>query len=147
MKTILSLVLCSLLALTGVAQTTGTVNIIFQGINSGTRNYQVMVDETSYYSNNNTTNEPNYTVSIPNLPLGKHTLKVYRLRNNNPAYNNRPQTFVYSKDFELSQGYDMNITVLPSGVVQFSERIASSNNNNQAIVNTPMGTAQFNQLM
>jgi len=146
MKTLLTFVLGSFLALSGIAQTTSTINIIFRGINNGTNNYQVMVDENSYYSNNNTGNVPNYKLMLNNLPIGTHSLKVYRLKNNNPAYNTNSQnTFVYSKNFELSKGYDMNITILPNGRVQFSEQ--SAWDNNQSTVKNQMADYEFNQLL
>jgi hypothetical protein len=147
MKAILTFVLASFLTISSIAQTTSTVNIIFRGINKGTKNYQVMLDGNSYYSNNNSDNVANYKITLDNLALGTHSLKLYRLKNNDPAYNNRTQTFVYSKNFELRQGYDMNITILPTGRVQFSEQSSPFNNNNQSVAGAQISDYDFNELL
>ncbi|MDQ6755448.1 MAG: DUF4476 domain-containing protein [Bacteroidota bacterium] len=135
------------LAVSAFAQSTQTVNIIFRGINNNTKNYQVIVDGTSYFSNRDYSSNANQNaVSISNVATGKHTIKVYRLRNNNPAYNNRPvkNIFVYSKPFEVREGYDMDIAINVNGRVLFSEK--SNGNDQVSEVKTPMSNYEYNRL-
>ncbi|HXH99939.1 MAG TPA: DUF4476 domain-containing protein [Sphingobacteriaceae bacterium] len=147
MKIFLLLILGSFLTLSSVAQNTSKVTIIFKGINKTTNNYQVLLDETSYYSNTNTRNVPNYRIVLNNVNTGSHTLKIYRLKNNNPVYNSKSQnTFVYSKNFEVRSGYDMNITVLTTGQVQFSEQIGNVNDV-PSTVKSQMTDSEYNRLM
>ncbi|MEJ7780277.1 MAG: DUF4476 domain-containing protein [Daejeonella sp.] len=145
MKSILSLLFVSFLSLTGVAQTTGSVNIVFRGITKTTSNYEIVIDENRYFSNTNTKNTPNYKITLNNVATGSHTLKVYRLKNNNPAYNTNSQnTRVYSNNFIVRPGYDMNIAVLANGRVQFSEEAAATTPSGS---HAPLTTAEFNRLL
>jgi hypothetical protein len=118
MKAITTLLISGFVALSGIASA-NTVTLIFKGITKNTNNYQVSLDGKNYYSNTNTQSGQ---VTIDNLPLGRHTLKVYKLRYNSTKYNGRTKnTLVYTKVFELRQGYDMSIIVQNNGKVLFSE--------------------------
>jgi Domain of unknown function (DUF4476) len=148
MKTIFTILLCNFLSISDFAQSTQSVNIIFDGINNNTKNYKVILDKNSFFSNkdyNSTINNQN-TVVINNLETAKHTIKVYRLKNNNPKYNRTSKKLlVYSKTFNLREGYDMDITINASGSVQFKE--SSTPGYVQSNDKTPMTKNEFNQLL
>ena len=148
MKIIYTFLLCIFLGLSTFAQSTQSVNIIFNGINNNTKNYKVVLDGNSFFSNKNYTSNNNNqnTVALDNLETTKHTIKVYRLGNNNPKYNSTSKsTFVYSKTFDLRENYDMDITINANGRVQFSESSASGNEESND--KTPMANYEFNQLI
>jgi hypothetical protein len=154
MKKILIVLLSGILTLSVTAQ---TINITFNGTNAN-RNYQVLLDGTSYYSNSVV--DPNANVNVrkevtlSNQQVGSHTIAVYRLRNNSGTYNNGTNTntngrAIYTKTFQLRQGYDMNIAINGNGQVTFSERRIRNRGNrgyNQQTV-TPMADVTFNQLL
>lgn len=144
MKTLLSTLFVGFLAVAGFAQTTSTVNIIFRGVTKTTNNFEVRIDDKRYFSNTNTSNAPNYKISIDNILTGTRALKLYRLKSNSVSANaNSQNTLVYSTNFVLREGYDMNITVRPNGAVQFSEVMAEVTN---PVNSGPMTTAAFNSL-
>ena len=146
MKTLIML----LLSITTIAVAAQNVTVTFQGANRN-RNYQVIVDDVSYYSANNVSTNGRSAVSIPNLGAGSHNLKVYRLNNNaginadGTTTNTINGTEVYSKTFQLRQGYDMNITVRNNGAVSFTEK--RSQNQSTVVGTTPMSSTAFNQLL
>jgi len=145
MKTFITL-LISIVTLSVSAQ---NVNITFQGANKN-RNYQVVVDGASYYSANSVSSNGRSVVSIPNLGVGSHSLEVYRVNSNNVytdgSTNNTAQgTEVYSKTFQLRQGYDMNISVRANGAVSFTEKKSQYQSTAQNAV--PMSSTAFNQLL
>jgi hypothetical protein len=146
MKTLIML----LLSITTIAVAAQNVTVTFQGANRN-RNYQVIVDDISYYSANNVSTNGRSVVSIPNLGAGSHNLKVYRLNNNaginadGTTTNTINGTEVYSKTFQLRQGYDMNITVRNNGAVSFTEK--RSQNQSTVVGTTPMSSTAFNQLL
>lgn len=144
MKTVIGTLFICFLAAAGIAQTTSNVNIIFRGVTKTTNNFEVRIDDKRYFSNTNTNNAPNYKISINNLLTGTRSLKLYRLRSNNVSANaNSQNTLVYSKDFVLREGYDMNITIRPNGAVQFSETLAEVSDQ---VSSGPMSTNAFNTL-
>ncbi|MEO6220767.1 MAG: DUF4476 domain-containing protein [Ginsengibacter sp.] len=147
-KTIFTILIYNFLGNSAFAQSTQSVNIIFSGINNNTKNYKVILDGNSFFSNKKYTSNNNNqnAVTIDNLETTNHTIKVYRLGSNNPKYNSTSKkTIVYSKTFELREGYDMDITINPGGRVQFSENtIDGSEESNDK---TPMANYQFNQLL
>src|SRR6185503_3959060 len=127
---IFTIFLCNFLGITAFSQSTQSVNIIFNGINSKTKNYKVIFDGNSFFSNKNYNSGDNNqnTVVINDLEATKHTIKLYRLKNNNPKYNKTSKkTLVYSRTFDLREGYDMDITINASGRVQFSENSTTGN--------------------
>lgn len=153
MKRFFIVLLSGFLTLSATAQ---TITITFNGTNSN-RNYQVVLDGTSYYSNSVT--DPNSTntnvkkeITLTNQQLGSHTIDIYRLRNTG-TYTNGTNTTpngrsVYSNTFQLRTGYDMDIKINPAGGVTFSEkriRTQGRRGNNQVI--PPMTDASFNQLL
>jgi len=148
MKTIFTIFLCNFLSVSIFAQSTQSVNIIFNEIKSNTKNYKVILDGNSFFSNKNydIANNQN-TAVVNNLETAvKHTIKVYRLGNNNPKYNNSSKkTLVYSKTFDLREGYDMDITINVNGRVQFSENSTSGEveSNDKA----PMANNEFTGLL
>ena len=106
-----------------------------------------MIDQTSYYSNTNTKNLATNRIPITEVPVGVHTLKLYRLKSNDPVNNGKLQnTLVYSKTFELREGFGMNITILANGRVQFTEQPALETSS-PTNVRTPMTSNKFNQLV
>ena len=134
------------------------------------RNYQVVLDGISYYSNSSTNVNTNTTdvngntnvandIILTNQQLGSHTIAVYTMRNNNGNNNNGNNTNdnntitnaneIYSNTFQLRQGYDMEITINPNGQVTFTEKRVRNNGNrnyNQQNVSA-MSDASFNQLL
>ena len=144
MKTILNSLIVCFLSVAGFAQTTSTVNIIFRGVTKTTNNFEVRIDDKRYFSNTNTNNAPNFKISIDNILTGTRTLKLYRLKSNSVSANaNSQNTLIYSTNFVLREGYDMNITVRPNGAVQFSEVMSELTD---PVSTGPMTTASFNAL-
>jgi hypothetical protein len=145
MKT-LFILLSGLFSISLLAQ---DVNITFAGVNKN-KEYQVVIDGSSYYSVNAISTNSNRAkvINIPSLSLGSHELSVYRMGNNNNTYSNgnsvaqgRP---IYNKTFQLREGYDMNITVKANGLVSFSEKPAEGRYSQNR---TPMSATAFNQLL
>ncbi|SKB83098.1 DUF4476 domain-containing protein [Daejeonella lutea] len=145
MKTLLSTIMVCFLAIPGIAQTTSTVNIIFRGITKTTNNYEVRIDDRRYFSNTNTNNSATvYKIAVNNILTGNRALKVYKLRNNSIATNASTQnTLIYSNNFVLREGYEMNITVRANGSVAFSEDMSEGMNPGTS---APMATVAFNNL-
>lgn len=154
MKRSLIFLLSGLLSLSVTAQ---TITITFNGVNKN-KNYQVILDGTSYYSNSLT--DPNSTntkvrkeITLTNQQLGPHTIAVYRLRSNVGKYSNGTNTTpygkaIYSNRFRLRQDYDMDIIVNGNGRVMFSEkstREEADEDDEQTL--TPMSDAAFDQLL
>ncbi len=126
------------------------MNITFNG-NNRNRNYQLVIDGISYYSNNATQNGKK-TISLDNLAPGSHELAVYSDDDNrtySDGTSNAPAagSLVYSKTFELRSNYDMNIAVRPNGSVTFSEKTAKRRNQDVTSRNkTPMTLSTYNQI-
>lgn len=144
MKTLLAFIPVVCLSISMAAQ---TVTIQFTGTNKN-RNFQVVLDGTSYYSNSPAaTNRKK--ISITTLQPGAHTLSVYRTNNN--RYNSGVQgaatsgASVYSKTFQLRTGYDMNIAIKGTGQVSFTEK--RNRNPITTAVPVAMSTASFNNLL
>src|SRR5688500_4751498 len=82
-----------------------TVTLQFAGANKN-REFQVVLNVTTYYSANATGTGNNRRLTLNNLPTGTHSISVYPAGTttnvNNALYNNT---------FQLRQGYDMNIIV------------------------------------
>ena len=162
MKKILVVLLSGILTISVTAQTltiTFNANNNYNNNSSGrVRNYQVLIDETSYYSNSatNNTNDGNAQkkIVLTNQQIGSHTLAVYRLRNNDGNYtngsnNNNNGNAIYSNTFQLRQGYEMDIAVNGNGQVTFTEKRIRNRGNrgyNQQNI-PPMPDASFNQLL
>ncbi len=154
MKKILMVLLSGILTLSVTAQ---TITITFNGTNRN-RNYQVLFDGTSYYSNsaidpNNGNTSVSKQITLSDQQLGSHTIKVYRMRNNNTVYNNGTNTTpygnaVYSNTFQLRQGYDVNISVNGNGQVSFTEkRIRNQGRRGGYQTVNPIDDASFNHLV
>ncbi len=151
MKTIVTL-LCSFLSLSLLAQ---EVTLSFAGANK-TRNFQVVIDGASYYSANAQTTNGRNVVTISNLNVGSHSIAVYNMGNNSTANvngsTNRPVEGeeIYSKTFQLRQGFDMNISIRPNGLVSFTEKkavVAAAVPSTSGVNGTPMSTVTFNKLL
>lgn len=153
MKNIIALLISGFLTLSLSAQ---TITLTFNGTNKN-RNYQVLLDGTSYYSNSVT--DPNSTntnvrkeITLTNQQLGSHTIAVYRLRNTGTYSNgtNTPTsgTAIYTNTFQLRTGYDMHISINGNGQVTFREqRIRNKPNRGNQVTINPMTDASFNQLL
>ena len=154
MKKTLIILLSCIITLSVTAQ---TIRVTFNGANK-TKNYQVVLDGTSYYSNS--VNDPNSNnanirkeITLTNQQLGSHTLQVYRLRNNGGTYSNGTTTTpygnaIYSNRFRLRQGYDMDIVVNGNGRVMFSEKNTNEEadeDEDQSV--SPVSDAVFDQLL
>ncbi len=155
MKKTLIAVLCGFLAISATAQ---TITLTFNGANSNI-NYQVLLDGKSYYSNSTTYPRTSTTarkeVALTNQRLGNHKIVVYRLRTNSGTYRNgiNTRTYgnpIYSKTFELREGYDMNIRINGNGRVSFSESdiedLSDQDNNGQNNIMV-MSDVRFEQLL
>ncbi len=152
MKATFTILLCNFFSVSIFAQSTQSVNIIFNGIKSSTKNYKVILDGNSFFSNKNySINSDNQnTATINNLETEKHTMKVYRLGNNNPKYNTTSKKIlVYTKAFDLREGYDMDITINASGRVQFSENSTSGDveSEDKPAAKSVMSNPDFAQLL
>jgi len=145
---ILTTILTSFLSLYLTAQ---NVTLTFAGANNN-RNYQVVIDGNSYYSNNTTANNGRKMVTISNLTPGSHSLEVYEVGNNNSTYSNGAMNApvsgesIYSKTFQTRTGYDMNIAVRPNGLVSFSEKRGKKQQQYGSQGRVPMSSTSFNQL-
>src|SRR5688500_17285877 len=111
MKTIFTILLCNFLGISIFAQSTQSVNIVFNGINQNTKNYKLIFNGNNFFSKKTDNRANNQTTAVVNdLEPSKYTIKVYRLGSNNPKNNNTSkETWVYSKTFDLREGYDMDI--------------------------------------
>ena len=143
----LSTIFITLFSLAVSAQ---TVTVTFQGAANRAKSYQIVIDGVSYYSANSVSNNGRQITTINNLSEGSHNLEVYTLSNRNTGYNDgtatQPSTKpVYTKTFQLRQGYDMNITVRGNGQVSFTEK--RTQNNIIAGTRTPMSSTAFNSLV
>jgi hypothetical protein len=164
MKRFFITLLSGFVTLAAMAQTititfTANTNTNNNGYNRN-RGYQVVLDGTSYYSNSTNTNTSTSSTTdgvivLSNQQLGSHTIALYRQRNNNDSYNNGTNTTpngnaIYSKTFELRQGYDMDIAVSANGQATFTEkrvRNQGRRGNNSGYTNmTPMPDEAFNLL-
>lgn len=145
MKTLITL----LLSIITVAVAAQNVTVTFQGANRN-RNYQVVIDGVSYYSANQEISNGRSVITIPNLTPGSHTVEVYNVKTNGTytdgSSNAETGTEVYSKTFQLRQGYDMNIAVRGNGAVSFTEKRAK-NVTTTAQNGVPMSSTAFNQLL
>ena len=148
MKKIFTLILSSFLLVSAFAQTAA---ITFNGANKN-RNYQAVIDDISYYSNSMaaTSSKVPGKKMILNLQPGSHSIEVYRYRNtgkftNGTADAKTSGNAIYSNDFELREGYDMDISVEGNGKVIFAEKLMRNNRGNQVTV-TPINDATFDAL-
>jgi hypothetical protein len=143
MKTFLSFITVICLSFPLAAQ---TVTIRFTGTNKN-RNFQAVLDGTSYYSNSTAT-AAGKKVTISSLQPGNHTLVIYNINNN--RYNsgvtgaNTSGKAVYTKRFTTRTGYDMNIAIRGNGQVTFTEKRNSDPINPTTV--TPMSATTFNNL-
>lgn len=141
MKKILIFIISIGLAASTAAQ---LIKITFNGV-SKSKNYRLILDGTSYYSNSNISKngtQAKKTIVLSDMELGSHKMEVYRLSNN--KINGNP---LYSNTFQLQQGFDMNITVNGNGQVTFSERRNRNTDYGNLPNKTPMADADFDQLL
>ena len=144
---LISIAIACLLTLNSFSQIQPTVNIVFQDINSTTRNYQVLLDKTSYYSTRDyTTSSGQNTVIISNIRTGTHSLKVYSVNSTN-VKSRKPakKIALISKSFALRDGHNMTISIDVNGHVQFIESFLPEFQESTSTV--PMNNNEFNQLL
>jgi hypothetical protein len=126
-----------------------TVSILFRG--NVQKNYHVYIDGHRYYSGNasgnvrnttyNTSNSASQRVMrINNLPTGTHKIQIYNANGNASI-----GQLVYTNNFQLRSGYDMNITV-NGNRINFSEKLDPTVNANGEY-RTAMTSAGFQQVM
>lgn len=139
-----------MISISMLSLTAQTVALHFNGANKN-KNYQVVIDGRSYYSNS--TMDANTTgtigrrkITIANLQPGSHTLAVYRLRTNAGINKNgsgtATGTAIYTNTIQIRQGYDMNIRVNGNGGVSLTERMMKA-----STAVTPMPAATYDQLV
>ncbi len=153
MKQFLIMLISGFLTFSATAQ---SITLTFNGANKNI-NYQVVLDGTSYYSNSSTypVNSGRREITLSNQRVGSHTISVYRLRANSGSYRNQTNRkpygkAIYSKSFQIRQGYDMDIRINGNGRVGFSEsRIENEvdQDDNQQNNMLPMSDARFDQLL
>lgn len=132
MRSLSLFIVSSIFALSSFAQFNQTVTLVFvTAANDNYKNYEAVIDDVSYYSeniadNNNRTNNNRNTIWLNNFQPGQHTIQVYSLKNgsNEERSNN---TAIYSSTFNVRQGFDTKIAVRNNGQVQFSERQSANN--------------------
>ena len=139
-----------LITLFTLAVSAQTVTISFQGAANKPRNYQVVIDDVSYFSVNGITKNGRKITTINNLSEGSHHLKLYTSSNTNSSSIDGstvvPATkALYTKTFQLREGYDMNILVKGNGQVSFTEKVSPNAINNSS--RTPMASGSFNTLV
>ena len=146
-KSIFSILLCCFFAISAFAQTTQSINVIFNGINKNTKSYQVIVDGVIYSWNKkyNNANGNQNTLTIENIETGSHLVKIYNLKS---VPKKAPKKiFVLSQKVKLREGYDLNIKINPGGPIQIGETATSVSVPVQSNIKTPVTDAQFNTLM
>jgi hypothetical protein len=102
---------------------------------AGSRNKQILVDNTSY-TIDNTTSTAVKEIVIPNLAPGQHTLELVRSNPNS----NRQST---KTSFTVREGYDLTITIASNGTISTSEKRTARLGSN---TDRPLTTTQFNKL-
>jgi hypothetical protein len=146
MKKLMTVLAGILLCIGSFAQ---TVSIIFRG--NTPKNYQVFIDGNRYYSGSSsgmvyntsysTSNAANQRVMrISNLQAGTHKIDIY-----NASSSTGTGQLLYTNNFQLRTGYDMNIT-MNGNRINFSEKINPSVNANGQY-RTAMTSANFQQVL
>ena len=135
-----------------VAAMAQSIILQFDGGNANTtngQNFTVDIDGTRYYSINATPtgNARARQLEINNLPLGSHTIKVYRNNNNSAVSNTGTDAPLYSNAFQLRTGYDMVIGIRRNGQVSFSEKRNTTAATQGARGQAAMTDAKFNTLL
>ncbi len=121
-----------------LAQDAQTVTLVFvTPANDNVRNYEAVIDDVSYYSENNssfnnqdsrnTSSLNRNTIYLNNFQAGGHAIQVYNLRNGSDEERNG-NTPVYSSSFNVREGFDTKIAIRSNGQVQFSERQSAFKN-------------------
>ena len=146
MKKLMTALAAILLFIGGYAQ---TVTILFRG--NVQKNYQVYIDGNRYYSGNSSGNVYNTSYSTANsanqrvmrinsLQPGTHRIQIY-----NASSSTGSGQLVYTNNFQLRTGYDMNITVNGNRIT-FSEKLDPTVNANGQY-RTAMTSAEFEQTL
>ena len=117
----------------GFSQSPQTLTLTF--ISSGKdshKNYEAVIDDVSYFSENNAKADSQQkagvrqnTIWLDNFLPGKHSIKVYGIRNgsNEERTGHSP---VYSSTFTVKEGLDTKIAVKNNGHVQVTEKLSNS---------------------
>jgi hypothetical protein len=136
MKTILSLIVSSLLTLSAFA---GSITISF----NSNKSFEALVDGRTYSSGDyNSMNGSGNQLVLNNLSAGQHTVQIYRLN-----ANNKRNKQVYSSTFYLNVNQNIHLTVSGNGTISREE--TSSNDAYGGYNNTyrtPMSTASYNSI-
>jgi hypothetical protein len=119
----------------GFSQSTQTITLIFiSPSNDSHKNYEALIDDVSYYSenNNDATNQDRNTIWLNNVEPGRHAIQVYGIKrgSGNEREVNAP---IYSSAFTVRQGYDTRIVVKNNGQVQLSERLSARGGNGSSL--------------
>lgn len=116
------------------------ITLRFEGANktgSPVQNYEVDLDGEKYYSSDaDVISTRVKEILVEDLALGSHKLGVYKINSTSTA--SKKSSLVYSKSFQLRDGYDMTISIRGNGQVSFTEKL---NTANTAVVNTTAKTA------
>lgn len=114
MKSIFTLLLStlfslSLLAYDGTRLTVNTVSNVKMTIEIDGRRYNM---------------DRNKSLSLRDLPAGRHTIKIYheRKRKNNSIFNRNRQEVIYNQSIFLKRDYHLDITINRFGKVMVDER-------------------------
>jgi Domain of unknown function (DUF4476) len=136
MRYLFTLIIGCLFTLPTFAQDAQTVTLVFvTPANDNYKNYEAVIDDVSYYSENTPSANSQGTAALPsgrntiflnNFQAGRHTIQVYSLRNgsNDERADNTP---IYSSTFNVREGFDTKIAIRGNGQVQFSERQGAMN--------------------
>lgn len=121
-------------ALMGFAQSLQTVTLVFTSGSNSHKNYEAVIDDVSYFSENNSSgdsqqmsNGSGNTIWLNNFQPGKHSIKIYSIRNDSKDERTGDSP-VYSSSFTVKEGLDTKIAVKSNGHVQFSEKQSNSDN-------------------
>ena len=130
MRSILALASTCCFTITGFSQSTQTITLVFvTPANSSYKNYEAVIDDVSYYSEN-TPGQNRNTIWLNNFQAGRHSIQVYNVRNGSDD-ERADNTPVFSSYFTLRNGFDTKIAVKSNGQVQLSERLSVNNDNSQ----------------
>lgn len=139
MKSITILIACIFYSLSMLAQ---NITVQFRGINKN-RNYMVVLDWDSYYSNTGKFkpgNDIQKSITVNDADTGLHTLEIYRSGNSaSKNAGNNSGNPILKNTFRVREGYDMIIDVMGNGRATFTEK--RSNENGDAYQNN------YNQLL
>jgi Domain of unknown function (DUF4476) len=121
----------NLLSCVAFSQALPTITLVFVAAdNNKYKNYEAVIDEVSYYSEQPVSAKSNdrNTIWLKNAQAGRHRIAIYKIKKG--SHEERSSTTpVAMSSFTVRQGFDTKIAVKTNGQLQFSERASGANYN------------------